>query len=132
MAGLAGIARPVFAVLAALFTIGIVVQYLLAGVGILGGGSMEAHEVFGYAVLHFFPVLMLIAALLARLPKGLVIMAGVLMLVTLVQPIWVTAFRDEFLGAFHFLGALVIFALSRDLAERGMRAWRTRPSESRV
>jgi hypothetical protein len=124
MAAVARFARPVWVVLAVLFTIGIVVQFFLAGLGLLGGEDMTAHADFGWAALHLFPILMFVFALLARLPRMFLIMNFVLAVVVFVQPLWVTEFRGEFLGAMHILGALVIFGISRELAERGVKFWR--------
>jgi hypothetical protein len=105
-----------------------VVQYFSAGLGLLGGETMEFHEGFGYAAVHLFPILMLLVGLVSRLPRALLILTFVLAVVTLVQPIWVSEFRGELLGAFHLLGALLIAWLARDIAERAVRFWRTRAS----
>jgi hypothetical protein len=48
-----------------------------------------------------------------------------LLILTLVQPFWVTEFRGEFLGAFHVLGALVIAALGHDVAQNATRLVKT-------
>ena len=128
MAAVARIARPIFVVLAMLFAVGIVVQYLSAGLGLLGGETMQFHKDFGWAALHLFPILMFLFALMSRLSRGLLIMSLALAVVTFLQPIWVAEFRGEVLGAMHLLGALVIAFLSRDLAERSYRYWRSNPA----
>jgi hypothetical protein len=126
VAGISRYTRPVYVFLAVLFVIGVAVQFFLAGLGLLGGETMQAHNDFGWAALHLFPILMLLIGLTARLPRLLLGMTFVLAVVVFVQPLWVTEFRGEVLGALHVLGALVIFAISRDLAERGVRLLRTR------
>jgi hypothetical protein len=78
-----------------------------------------AHEGFGYAVLlHFFPVLIFIAAFFARPGSRTLALAGALVLVTLVQPVWVSAFRGESLATLHVLGAAVILGLAHAVAQR--------------
>jgi hypothetical protein len=111
-----------------LFAVGIVVQYFSAGLGLLGGETMQFHKDFGWAALHLFPILMFLIALLSRLSRGLLIMSLALAVVTFLQPIWVAEFRGEFLGGMHLLGALVIAFLARDLAERSFRYWRNNPA----
>ena len=110
------IARRVLLVLSWLFVLGVVVQFFLAGLGTLGGESMDAHEALGYMVLHFFPVIMLVVAFFARVPRTVLVLTLVLAVVTFVQPIWVTEFRGEFLGAMHILGAAIILALGYAVA----------------
>jgi hypothetical protein len=124
------IARIILVGLAWLFLFGVAVQYFLAGLGTLGGESMDAHEGLGYAVLHFFPILILIAALVARASKPTIIMSVVLVVVTLVQPFWVSEFRGEILGALHILGALVIAALAHEIASRATQLVRTERAET--
>ena len=128
MAAVARIARPIFVVLAMLFAVGVVVQYFSAGLGLLGGETMQFHIDFGWAAMHLFPILMFVVALLSRLSRGLLIMSLVLAVLTFLQPIWVAEFRGEFLGAMHVLGALIIAFLARDIAERAYRYWRTTPA----
>jgi hypothetical protein len=115
-------ARRAFVALAWLFVLGVAVQFLLAGIPMLGGGdSWEAHEGLGWGGLHLFPILILIAAFFAKPPRKVLVLAIALVVVTLVQPFWVTEFRDEFPGAFHVLGALVIAALGHDVAQNATR-----------
>jgi hypothetical protein len=104
--------------LAWLYVLGIVVQFFLAGLGLLGGESMEAHEGFGYAVLHLYPILMLIAAAVGRVGRNLLIMSVVLVVIVFVQPTWVSEFRGEFLGSIHVIAALVIFVLAHMIAQQ--------------
>jgi hypothetical protein len=52
------------------------------------------------------------------------IMTLALVVAAFIQPFWVTQFRGETLGAFHLIGALVIFALAHDIARRSMREMR--------
>jgi hypothetical protein len=56
------VARKVFVGLAWLFVLAVAIQFLLAGLGVLGGESLEAHRQWGFIVLHLIPILMFIAA----------------------------------------------------------------------
>ncbi|MPZ49037.1 MAG: hypothetical protein GEU75_06980 [Dehalococcoidia bacterium] len=123
MAAVSRYARPVFIVFAVLYAIGVVVQFFLAGLGLLGGETMQAHNDLGW-MMHTLIIPFLVLALLSGLPRPLLIMAIALTVIMLVQPFWVTEFRGEVLGALHVLGALIIFGLARDVAEQGVKLWR--------
>jgi hypothetical protein len=126
------IARKIFAVLAGLFVIGVVIQFFLAGLGLLGGESMQAHIDFGWFPVHLFPILMLIVAAIARVGRTLLLMTLALAIVTFVQPFWVTEFEGEVLGALHILGALVMFGIAESLARRAMPLMRGSTSTTTV
>jgi hypothetical protein len=113
-------------VLAVLYAIGVLVQFFSAGMGLLGGETMQFHADFGWSALHLTPILIFIVALVAWLPRPLLIMSFALAVIVFVQPLWVTEFRGELLGAMHILGAGFILLLSRDIAERSVRLWRNR------
>jgi hypothetical protein len=115
------VARRILTGLAWLYVLGIVVQFFLAGLGLLGGESMTAHSDFGWSVLHLFPILLIIAAAVGRVGRNLLIMVVALAVVGFVQPLWVTEFRGELLGAMHVLGALVIFVLAHNVARASTR-----------
>jgi hypothetical protein len=115
---MAATARKVLMALAWLYVLGIALQFLFAGLGLLGGETFELHEAFGYAALHFTPILLIIAAAVGRVGTTLLVLTIVLTVVSIIQPFWVTEFRDEFLGSFHVLGALVLFALAHAVAQR--------------
>lgn len=118
------VARRVFVGLMWLYVLGVVVQFFLAGLGVLGGRSFEAHEAVGYSALHLTPVLILLIGFLGRLPWNLLALTFVFGVVAFLQPIWVAEFRDELLGALHVLGALVIFVLAHTIAQRSTRLLR--------
>jgi hypothetical protein len=46
------VARRVFAGLAWLLVLATAIQFLLAGLGVLGGESLEPHRQWGFTVLH--------------------------------------------------------------------------------
>ncbi len=116
------VARKVLLGLSWLYVLGVFVQVFLAGYAMLGGGgSFDAHAALGYMGLHLTPVLMVIAAAVARVPRPLLVVTIVFAVIAFVQPIWVAEFRGEFLGSFHVLGALVLFALAHHIAQKTTR-----------
>jgi hypothetical protein len=122
------IARKILLGLAWLYVLGIVLQFFFAGLLILGFGDAEEledyrdlHEGFGYAVLHLYPILMVVAAAVGRVGRNLLLATIALAVIVFVQPIWVAEFRGEFLGSMHVLGALVIFVLAHHVAQQTTR-----------
>jgi hypothetical protein len=108
-------------VLAWLFVLAVLLQFFFAGLGLLGGESMSLHKDFGWMPVHSFPVLLLIAAFFAKAGRTNLILCLVLVILTGVQPIWVTEFRGEFLGSMHILGAAAILGLAHAIAQRANR-----------
>lgn len=118
------IARRIFVGLMWLYVLGVVVEFFLAGLGTLGGGSMHAHRAVGYSALHLTPVLILLIGIVGRLPRDLLAVTVVFAVVSILQPIWVTQFRGEVLGSLHVLGALLLFAIAHYIAQRATRLLR--------
>ena len=113
------LARKMFLVLAWPFVLAVVIQFLLAGLGILGGESLEPHRQWGFVALHLIPVLMLIAAIVGRMGRTVIGMTiGVFVLVFL-QPLFAAPDLDpRWLRSLHVLNALFIAGLGDDLARR--------------
>jgi hypothetical protein len=113
-------ARWVFPVLAALFIASILVQVTLAGISIfIDGNRWSVHEAFGHFLTPMI-LLMLIVALIGRLPRritGLVILTFVLLLLQ-----GALGAIGGWAGAFHPANALVIFGLSLRIAVHSRRA----------
>ena len=88
------LARKALAGLLWLYVIGVLVQFFLAGLGLpqLGNEGMDAHEAFGYSALHFTPILFLIIAVVAKMPKRMLAMMLVFAVISVVQPIWAAEF----------------------------------------
>jgi hypothetical protein len=107
-----------------LFLLAVVLQFFFAGLGLLGGEDMELHEAFGWSALMLTPVLILIVAYLAKGGRVMLFLCLALVIVSLIQPFWVTQFRGEFLGSMHVLGALVIFTLAHHVSQRALRELR--------
>ena len=110
--------RRAFAVLAWAYLAAVVVQIFLAGLGLpqLGGEGMEMHTEFGYIAVHMTPILLIILAAISRAGKAVIWWAVATAVVAFIQPIWVTSFRGEVLASIHVLGALVLLALSFQVA----------------
>lgn len=82
------VARKVFVGLAWLFVLAVAIQFLLAGLGVLGGESMEAHRQWGFIVLHLIPILMFIAAIVGRMGRTVLGLTGALFLFVFLQPLF--------------------------------------------
>ena len=116
------LARKSFVGLAWLFVLAVAIQFLLAGLGILGGESMEPHRQWGFIVLHLIPILMLTAAIVGRMGRNVLAWIVVLFLLVFVQPLFADAGLDpHWLRSLHVLNALFIFVLGLHLAQRGRR-----------
>ena len=120
-----GVARKLFVGFAWLFVLAVAIQFLLAGLSVLGGESMEAHRQWGFIVLHLIPILMLIAAIVGRMGRNVHALTGVLFLLVFVQPLFADAQLDpRWLRSLHVLNALFVFALGYHSAQRGTRTVR--------
>ncbi len=110
-----------FRVLSYLFLLAVMVQFFLAGMGIaeLGGESIEAHRMWGYAVLHLIPLLMFGAAIWAKMSKVTIAMVFVLFVLVVIQAGFVGDSVDtSWIRALHVLNALFIFTLGFHIAQR--------------
>ena len=114
------VARKLFVGLAWLFVLAVAIQFLLAGLGVLGGESIEPHRWWGFIVLHLLPILMLIAAIVGRMGRTVIALTVALFLLVFVQPLFADAqLQPQWLRSLHVLNALFIFALGHHLAQRG-------------
>jgi hypothetical protein len=120
------VARKIFVGLAWLFVLAVAIQFLLAGLGVLGGESLEAHRQWGFLALHLIPILMLIAAIVGRMGWTVLGLTGALFLLVFLQPLFADPELDpRWLRSLHVLNALFIFALGYHLAQRGTRTIRS-------
>ena len=116
------VARKLFVGLAWLFVLAVAIQFLLAGLNVLGGESIEPHRWWGFIVLHLIPILMLIAAIVGRMGRTVIALTVALFLLVFVQPLFADAqLQPQWLRSLHVLNALFIFALGHHLAQRGTR-----------
>jgi hypothetical protein len=106
-------ARYVFAGLAWLFLVGIVVQVFFIGLALFAGEeNLESHVTLGW-ILHMIPIVILIAAALARPGRRTVLLAAALAVTVFIVPILATL-RDssDVIAALHPVGALLAFYLA--------------------
>ena len=106
-------ARYVFAGLAWLFLVGVVVQVFFIGLGLFAGSeNLESHVTLGW-ILHLIPIVILIAAALARPGRGTLLLALGLAVTVFIVPILATM-RDAspVIAALHPVGALLAFYLA--------------------
>jgi hypothetical protein len=98
--------------LALLIAVAIVVQVFLAGVGVFGANSFDAHESFGWMI-HSAAILLFILALIGpRTRRAIGVSFGLLVLMT-VQIELVGARDDEpYVAAFHPVLALFVLGLA--------------------
>jgi hypothetical protein len=98
--------------LALLITIGIIGQVFLAGLGIFGAESFDAHEGFGWA-LHTAAILLFLLALIGPRTRAAIGMSFGLLALMTVQILLVGA-RDDtpWVAAFHPVLALFVLGLA--------------------
>lgn len=119
------VSRLVFAALAWLFVGLVVLQVFYAGVGLLGGGTMDQHREFGYLV-SMVPLLLIIAATVARAGQLALHGAG-LMAISFVQTILPLLSDDlPYVAALHPVNALAIFWVGLLIARRATTLARER------
>ena len=119
------VARKIFVGLAWLLVLAVAIQFFLAGIGVLGGESIEAHRQWGFIVLHLIPILMLIAAIVGRMGRTVLALTVVIFLLVFLQPLFADPELDpRWLRSVHVLNALFIFALGYRVAQRGTGAVR--------
>ena len=118
-------ARKIFVGLAWLFVLAVAIQFFLAGLGVLGGESLEAHRQWGFIVLHLLPILMIVATIVGRMGRTVIGLTVLLFLLVFVQPLFADPGLDpRWLRSLHVVNGLFIFALGSSLAQRGTKTVR--------
>jgi Family of unknown function (DUF6220) len=109
--------------LALAIVLGVFVQVYLIGAYVFGAGqgALDAHRTAGFTV-HALEVLLLVAALAARLPRRDLGLSALLAVIGTVQIALASA--HGWTGGLHPLLALVVLALAATLARRSLRARR--------
>ena len=112
------IARYAYAALAWAFVAGVVVQVFLIGAGLFDGAEYrQLHADFGWTVLHLAPLLILVAAPVARAGRTRILQAVTLAITVWVVPILAAVRADlPVVAAFHPVGALLAFWLATVVA----------------
>lgn len=106
-------ARYAYAVLAWAFVAGVVVQVFFIGLGLFAGSeNLALHASLGW-ILHLVPILILVAAAVARAGRQQILLAAALAVVVFIVPILVLL-RDSapVFAALHPVGALFAFWLA--------------------
>lgn len=119
----AGIA---YVVIAALFILSVFVQFFLAGLGVFGAESFEAHKDFA-GVFHLFALLLVILALLVRRNRVDLILVVTLFALNTIQFSLPEA-DDGYVAALHVLNALVIYTVAFHVLQRAIRSMRAAPA----
>jgi hypothetical protein len=109
-------ARVLFYGLTVLFLVGVVVQFFLAGLTVFGGTSIESHRVLGF-VLAAAALLLIIFALVGRLPRKTVLLTVLLLGLSILQSVLANIGIDE-VAALHPVNALVIAFVAYALMQR--------------
>jgi hypothetical protein len=106
--------------LALAIVLAVFVQVYLIGAYIFGAGqgALDAHETVGFTA-HGLEVLVLVAALVAWLPRRDLVLSALLAVIGTVQV--TLASEHRWVGGLHPLLALIVLALATMLASRGVR-----------
>jgi hypothetical protein len=112
-------ARVVFYGFAVTYLLGVVAQFFLAGLGVFGTTSYDAHRALGF-VLGLLAVVLLVLAVGAKLPRPLSGLALLLVLLNIVQIVLIQIDIGE-IRALHLVNALAIALIANMLAQRSRR-----------
>ena len=118
--------------LALLIAVAIVVQVFLAGVGVFGADSFDAHEGFGWMIHTAAIVLFILALIGPRTGRAIGMSFGLLVLMTV--QIMLDGARDDepYVAAFHPVLALFVLGLAVHIGmpaiSRGRGASAPRPA----
>ena len=107
-------ARYAYFALAWAFVVGVVLQVFFIGLGLFAGTEYrEVHAYFGWTILHLSPLIILVAAPLARAGRTRILQAVVLAVTVWIVPILAAVRADTpVVAAFHPVGALLAFWLA--------------------
>ncbi len=108
-----------FRLLSYLFLLAVAIQFFLAGLGVLGGESLEAHRQWGFIVMHLIPLLMFGVAIWGKMGKVTIMMVVTLFVLVALQPAFASeSLSPMWLRSLHVLNALFIFALGFHITQR--------------
>ena len=125
-AGLTGFRRGAFAlykVLIALYTVALVVQIFLAGLGVFGADgsptedeaseTLDLHRGIGHILTQPVALLILIVCLIARPGRKILPITAAMFVMGIVQVVLAVSGEDlPFLGGLHALNALIVLGLA--------------------
>jgi hypothetical membrane protein len=114
--------QSAYLVIAWLFLAVVIVQFFLAGLGVFGAESFEAHRDFGGAF-HLLALLLLLLAIFVRRNRTDIILAVALFVIVTVQFSLPNAVDDApGVAALHVVNALFIWMVGYHLAMRALVA----------
>jgi hypothetical protein len=115
-------ARYAYAVLAWAFVAGLVVQVFFIGLGLFAGSeNLALHVSLGW-ILHLAPILILVAAAVARAGRQRLLMAAALAVTVFIVPILVSLRESApVFAALHPVGALLAFLFAILVARNATR-----------
>lgn len=105
----------------------LVIQFFLAGLGTIGGESIDAHRGVG-SLMELLTLVLLILALLARYRGPLLGMTIFLFVATVLQSLWVNIDDPLWIHSIHVLMALVIALTIREVIGVARREQAVAPS----
>jgi Family of unknown function (DUF6220) len=125
-------ATAVYHWVALLIAVGAVVQFFLAGVGVFGADSFDAHESLGWS-LHTASIVVLIAAIVGPRTRRAILLSIAFVVVFTIQ-VMLPGARDDspWIAAFHPVLALAVLGLAVHIGmpalSRGRGASAPRPA----
>jgi hypothetical protein len=111
--------RVLYYGLSAIYLLGVVVQFFLAGLGAFGASSYDAHRGLGF-ILGIISLVLLVIALVGRLPRGVFLLTVLLVGLNLLQLVLANVDVEE-IAALHAVNALAIFFVALGLMQRSRR-----------
>ncbi|HLF72051.1 MAG TPA: DUF6220 domain-containing protein [Dehalococcoidia bacterium] len=94
------------------------VQFLLAGLGVMGGEEIDPHQGLG-SLIQLIVIVLFLVSLLGRMGKPTIMMTLTLLVLSILQSIWAAEDLDpQWLRSLHVLDALLMSALVYHLATR--------------
>jgi hypothetical protein len=94
----------------------VAIQFFLAGLGVLGGESIDPHAALG-SLLQLLTLVLVILAFVSKQPSEIKGMSVVLLVLAVLQSVFVIDDLDQ-IRAFHVFDAFLITALVMHLAQR--------------
>jgi hypothetical protein len=102
--------------LSAIYLVGVVVQFFLAGLGVFGSGDFDPHRALGFA-LAVTSLILLVLAFVGRVSHELMALAAILLVLNVAQ-MFLARVDIDAVAALHVVNALVIAAAAAVLVNR--------------
>ena len=116
-------AEIAYVVIAGIFILSVFVQFFLAGLGVFGAESFEAHKDVAGAF-HLLALLLVILALLVRRNRIDLTLVIVLFILTTIQFSLPEA-NDGYVQSLHVLNALIIYTAAYHVLQRSIKSVRS-------